>query len=516
MIRQTILATNSQEERGESLKKLIKLYPKYFKELKIDDLKKIDEAEKSINKELQRKMKMTALLNDAVKVNRDIQLKEIELSKLAAISTKDKTTKQLAAEKKLSSEIIKLKSEEFQLIESASFLRGLGVDPSEKIEDKKNKPKKANKITPLPTVGEFDLQAKSILSKTEEYNKKIELLTTKTAEDKLEIQLKYEEIALIRSQKSEIDKLTSDYNKYVESLEKKEKAYEKSLSKNKDLDDKQRKSLLKSFKDSNNELEEEAKNKLGIQTSVVTSNYEKLLELFEELSKARRNALVPDEEEQATTLEKIAVYIDAYKTLMGGVTEFLNGEFDRQLTMEQDKTNSLNKQLNDRLLNENLSKDERASIQNEIAKNDEKLRLKQDAINRKKFNQQKAFNIASATIDTYAGAAQVLADKKLPSWAKIPMMISIIGSGLAQVAAISRQKFQSSSAATPINTGSGGSGSGSERAEPTFNIVGASGNSALIDTIQSRFDKPLKAYVVSREITSQQQMDSSIITEAGI
>ena len=120
-----------------------------------------------------------------------------------------------------------------------------------------------------------------------------------------------------------------------------------------------------------------------------------------------------------------------------------------------------------------------------------------------------------ALIDTYAGATQVLADKKLPSWAKIPMMVSIIGAGLAQVAAISRQKFQSSSANTPINTTGGGGGGTTERADPSFNVVGGSRENQLLTAIQSQFDKPLKAYVVSTEVTDQQQLDSAIVNTAG-
>ena len=517
LIRQTVLGTNSQEEREKSLEKLIKLYPKYFKELNINDLKKIHKAERNINKELQRKIKVTNLINDAVKINRDIQLKEIELSKLSAMATEDKTIKQLVAEKKLSNEIVRLKSKEFELIESASFLRGLGADPSEKPEESKEVKGKTAKVTPLPTDKEFEVQAKSILSKTEAYNKKIELLSAKTAEEKLAVNLKYEGIALERDKKNEIDKLDDSFNKYKADLKNKEVAYAKSLKKNKDVSDEDARILLDSYKESNKKLIKIAEDKVGKEKGIVVTNYTELFELFDKLSLARVDALAGNEDEKVITLEKIGVFIDAYKELMGGVTDFLSGEFDRQLTMEQDKTNSLNKQLNDRLLNENLSKDERASIQNEIAKNDEKLRLKQDAINRKKFNQQKAFNIASATIDTYAGAAQVLADKKLPSWAKIPMMVSIIGSGLAQVAAISRQKFQSSSAATPINTTGGGGGAGAtERAGPSFNIVGRSGDNLLINAIQAQFDKPLKAYVVSRDVTTQQQLDGMIVGQAGI
>ena len=97
--------------------------------------------------------------------------------------------------------------------------------------------------------------------------------------------------------------------------------------------------------------------------------------------------------------------------------------------------------------------------------------------------------------------------------AKINAGIAVAG-GLAQVAAISRQKYQSSSAATPVNIGGGGAGGGEGRAEPSFNIVGRSNNDQLLNAIQSQFDKPLKAYVVSGEVTNQQELDRNISSGA--
>ena len=219
----------------------------------------------------------------------------------------------------------------------------------------------------------------------------------------------------------------------------------------------------------------------------------------------------PEQEE----IDKLSEFIEAYKTLMSGVTEFLDGEFERQLTIEQNKTNVLNKELNDRLINETLSAEQRKNIQNQIAQNDENLRVKQEAIKKKQFKQQKAFNIAMAVISTYSAAAKVLDDTKGGSFARIAGMVAVIGAGLAQVAAISRQKYQSSSANTPIRTSGGASGGASERAEPSFNIVGRSGENLLINAIQAQFGKPLKAYVVSRDVTTQQQLDGMIVGQAG-
>ena len=218
--------------------------------------------------------------------------------------------------------------------------------------------------------------------------------------------------------------------------------------------------------------------------------------------------------------DEIAEFVKHYKTLMSGLTDFIDGEFERELTIEKNKTNAINAELNNRLNNENLSKDQRASIQNQIAQNDEKLRVKQEAIARKQFKVTKAFNIAMTIADTYMAAQKAYLSQMLipsptaPIRAKIAAGIAV-ASGLAKVAAISRTTFQSTAPSTPTNTGGGGSGGGGGgRAEPSFNIVGRSQDNILLDAIQSQFDKPLKAYVVARDITNQQQLDGVISTSA--
>jgi len=87
--------------------------------------------------------------------------------------------------------------------------------------------------------------------------------------------------------------------------------------------------------------------------------------------------------------------------------------------------------------------------------------------------------------------------------------------GLANVAMIARTKFQSSAPSSPANASIGGSDSSSSgRAEPSFNIVGRSNDNILLSAIQSQFDQPLRAYVVARDVTNQQQLDGVISTAA--
>jgi hypothetical protein len=215
-------------------------------------------------------------------------------------------------------------------------------------------------------------------------------------------------------------------------------------------------------------------------------------------------------------LDNLLLFIDNYKKITAGLSKFIDGEFKRQLTIEQNKTNGLNKELNDRLLNENLSKDERAKIQNQIAINDDELRKKQNKIKKKQFDTQKAFNISTAISNTISAGISASRQTYGGAFAKIAAMTAVIGSGMAQVAIIARQKFQPEAANTPIRTSaSGGSTGASERSEPSFNIVGRSGENLLINAIQAQFGKPLKAYVVSRDVTTQQQLDGMIVGQAG-
>jgi hypothetical protein len=417
----------------------------------------------------------------------------------------------------------------------------------EAIEGKKTKGGKGSKISPFKTGKELELDVKSNEAILLSYSNKIkvqqlknsqseELLSAKTSKEKDVIKRKYQEKflklqldnefeTLKLKKKTEKEVLEGKYKTFQEEAKLRLLAYEDSIKKNDKLSKAQKDSLIGSARTDTSKLlsdsVEERNKELG-KGGTFETKYESIFKMFNKLKKVRLDAFgigSKDGEEgtdENSELNKISLYIESYKTLMSGLTEFLGGEFDRQLAIEQNKTNVLNKELNDRLINENLSAEQRKSIQGEIAKNDERLRVKQDAINKKKFNQTKALNLSMALIDTFAGATQVLADKKLPSIAKIPMMASIIGAGLAQVAAISRQKFQSSSANTPINTtGGGGATSTSERSEPSFNIVGRSGENLLINAIQAQFGKPLKAYVVSRDVTTQQQLDGMIVGQAG-
>ena len=122
-----------------------------------------------------------------------------------------------------------------------------------------------------------------------------------------------------------------------------------------------------------------------------------------------------------------------------------------------------------------------------------------------------------AIADTYLAGVKVLADPFFVGrpWERGIAMGATIASGLASVAAIARQKFQPEAASTPIRT-SGGAGGGGGVGNRTFdfNLVGSSQGNQVAEAVQGQFDKPIKAYVVSKDITNQQQLDANTKSSA--
>ena len=212
------------------------------------------------------------------------------------------------------------------------------------------------------------------------------------------------------------------------------------------------------------------------------------------------------------------VKLEALMQSSQAISGFMDSEFQRDITMEQNKTNAINNELRERLNNENLSAGERKRIQLKIARNDEVLRKKQEIIEKKRFKLQKAANISQALISTYLAVAQVQANPlDLNPVTKGISMAATLAVGLANVATLARQKFQSSAGATSTAGAlGGGSGRGGEGREFNFNLAGSTQSNQLTQSIAGQLSQPIQAYVVSSEMTSQQQLDLSISNTATI
>ena len=72
------------------------------------------------------------------------------------------------------------------------------------------------------------------------------------------------------------------------------------------------------------------------------------------------------------------------------------------------------------------------------------------------------------------------------------------------------------SASTPSASGGGGGMSSAPTPPPAFNVVGAAPENQLAETIGAQQDSPIKAFVTSTDVSSQQALDRSIEDEAAI
>ena len=392
---------------------------------------------------------------------------------------------------------------------------------------KAKKKEKIEKISPFKTPKELEIDVENNLSAIQQLQRKTELINAKSAEDKLEIELYWEKKAIESKRQLELDTAQEKYDKYIKNLNDKFNAYEKSLKDEKGLLSKADENAIKEARKLMEGRSKLAFDEIGKTTEEIKEKYGKLFPFWEVLAKARRKALSgkddSGEEENndgddivlRKKLEKYQEYADMAKKILGSVTSFIDGEYDRELAIEKNKTNAINNELNQRLLNENLSKTQRQNIQNQIAQNDEALRKKQEAIEKKRFETNKAFAIALAVVDTASSALKaygsqlVVGDPTSIFRAKIAAGIAT-AIGLAQVATIARQKFVSSAGAkSPILSGSAGGSGGGDRGF-NFNLVGNTQANQIADAIQGRFKQPLKAFVVSRDITTQQELDANI------
>ena len=119
----------------------------------------------------------------------------------------------------------------------------------------------------------------------------------------------------------------------------------------------------------------------------------------------------------------------------------------------------------------------------------------------------KAAAVASSIINTYQGATKALAQGGI--FGAISAA-GVIASGLASVKKIVATKIPNAN--DSVGTGSVENTATPVAQAPAFNIVGQS----PINQITDALNKPQRAYVVSGDVTTAQQLDRNIINESGI
>ena len=131
----------------------------------------------------------------------------------------------------------------------------------------------------------------------------------------------------------------------------------------------------------------------------------------------------------------------------------------------------------------------------------------------------KALAIASTTMSTYSAAQRAYESQFLPVptpsspiRAEVARGVAIL-SGLAQVKSILAVKTPAMKEVSGVSGAAAGAGTVQA---PDFNVVGVGGVSQLATTLAGVTGQPIKAFVVSKEISSAQELDRNITSTASI
>ena len=136
---------------------------------------------------------------------------------------------------------------------------------------------------------------------------------------------------------------------------------------------------------------------------------------------------------------------------------------------------------------------------------------------KRQFKAQKKLNLAMAVVNASQGILSSLAQAPVaigpvPSPVGIASLAVATAAGIANIATIAKTKFSGGGGTPPAPPEVGQVTS----APPAFNVVGQSDTNQLADAIGGQEQHPLKAFVVSSEVTTAQELDRNIIDGASI
>ncbi len=126
----------------------------------------------------------------------------------------------------------------------------------------------------------------------------------------------------------------------------------------------------------------------------------------------------------------------------------------------------------------------------------------------------KAIAVVQAIRDTFAGANKALSASPPPF--NFIAAAAVTAAGIANVRSITSSPDPSPPSFAKSSGGGGSAVPATPSAPPAFNVVGASGANQLASAIADQQGQPMKAYVVSGDVSTAQELDRNIVQGAAI
>jgi DNA repair exonuclease SbcCD ATPase subunit len=457
-------ATKSEEEKAVAVKRLNEEYPDY-----IDSLNEADITLKDVENKTKAATKQNDLYRDSIMQLAIARAAENELEKISA--------EILQAEIDLKNEQIELGYRTQEEVDARIKQLDLLIKAEE--EQEKQLKKNVKQYTGLGTAGtNLSNSINSTLAKLKE--EKASLEGTQRAY-----------LGLGESTQQRIERLKEERKLYVEFID---------LRKTKVEQDK---------KDADND-KEYIKTKIG--------NVDKEVQAIKELGRIRSRFFKKNQEQDVKDKETETEKVELQRTQALAEVEAIQGNeiAKRQARLEINA-------FYDKKDIEAAEKTEKAKTKIAELERDAKLAFLDDVgkgliaagkIAGQSTGAGKALAIAGTLVSTYSAAQKAYESQMIPS-IDSPIRAAIaaasaIAQGLANVKAIQSVKV----AGMTSDSVSGGGATTVEA--PDFNVVGAGGVSQLATTLAGVTGQPLKAFVVSKEISSAQELERNITSTASI
>lgn len=129
-----------------------------------------------------------------------------------------------------------------------------------------------------------------------------------------------------------------------------------------------------------------------------------------------------------------------------------------------------------------------------------------------------ALSIAEIINNTNVGSSKEVATKGIFGLSTSAVLYAKMAISIGSVIAATAKGLGALGGGSAPSAGGGGGGGGAATAPaaPAFNVVGASATNQIAQTIANQQQQPIKAYVVSNDVTTAQSLDRNIISSASI
>jgi len=322
----------------------------------------------------------------------------------------------------------------------------------------------------------------------------------------------------------------NEYYKLVEEDGKNQKAYAEELNRKlKNIDNERLKSKketkkeeVKVVKEVNKEIDAEEQKRLNDNLESAKT----AMAILDELAKSKET---PAQKELREYQEKKAV-LEANNLDTTELTNaFLIKQADDEYAIHEETLAKKKEQANKEIEIDKAVYDAKKSIQDGTFNNISAgigllkgLFEKNKGVQKALLIAESAAGIAKIVINTQAAnAAAKLKYALLPGGIALAAAESTMnnvsaGIGIATNIAATAKGLSALGGGSTVSVGTGSSGGGSAPAPPSFNVVGASPTNQLAQTIGNKEQQPIKAYVVSSDVSTAQSLDRNIISSASI